>query len=165
MHCHVAGWSFSSLDICHVLHDKSGVPEGNGHHLRFPLVTKTWPMCILQHPKQQFQWSYGLRALFLPSVYWAVLCDVIPCSVILFPHLSDKNSFHHPFHDAVKKFSSLTAYHSRNCEETLFSLTFVFLCQKATYSAGTNFVATQTFHRLVNHSVLFQSLLPFLCHS
>jgi len=30
MCCHVAGWSFSSLDVCHAVHDKaSGASVGN----------------------------------------------------------------------------------------------------------------------------------------
>ena len=60
------------------------------------LVTKIQPICILQQPRRQFPWSTGLRTLFLASFSSAVLCDAIPCSVILFLDHSNANSFHHP---------------------------------------------------------------------
>lgn len=54
MVCHVAGWSFSSLDICHAVHDEaSRRSEGNKWRWWFPTVTETWPVCNFQHPKRQ----------------------------------------------------------------------------------------------------------------
>jgi hypothetical protein len=41
MCCHVAGWSFFSLDVCHAVHDEtSGAPTGNKQHYSIPLAGK-----------------------------------------------------------------------------------------------------------------------------
>jgi len=103
-----------STDICHAVHSAAcWVSEGNKQHWWFPLVAKTWPVCI---PKDTSHHLTGCRHCFwLLFLGWC--CDAIPCSVIVFLDHSDGTNFYYPS-TCCKESLPLTAYCSSNCEET-----------------------------------------------
>jgi hypothetical protein len=83
LHCHVAGQSLSSLDICHAVCSKASVPSDVVSDIGgFPCGRNLTTM----HPESQ---------KILPLVLWAedivlgfswVMCDTIPCFVFfIFP--------------------------------------------------------------------------------
>jgi len=84
LHCRVAGWSFSSLDVCHAVHDEAyWASEGNVPHWWFPLAAKIWPKCITPPPQSVSMVMWAESSVF--GFYFAegggMLRDVIPCSV------------------------------------------------------------------------------------
>ena len=87
------GRSSSSPDIFHAVDDKaSGVSEGNEQHWLFLLAAKTRPSCIFQHSKIV---TVAIRTEELKSTpSLAVLCDTIPCCVILVLDQSDETILH-----------------------------------------------------------------------
>jgi len=78
------------------MHDKaSGAHDSNQQHRGFP------------HDKNSTNMHPSAAQKTVPMVYWdedfvlasfslAILCDAIPCSVILFLDQSNASSFHHP---------------------------------------------------------------------
>jgi hypothetical protein len=121
---------------------------------------------IKAHPsacqKKHFPWCYQLRALFSPTIYWAMWCDVIPCSVILFPDHSDKISFHHPSQCYEE------SYHpsQHTSPETVRKHFFTYVCTPLSESqvpSGQKLSDNPKFPPSPGlHIAPFQSLLPFV---
>lgn len=72
----------------------------------FSLMAKSWPIHILSIPKEapMTLWTDGT---VLASFSGSVLCDVILCYSIMFPHWSGETSCH----DAVKKVVAFGSTH------------------------------------------------------
>jgi hypothetical protein len=104
----------------------------------FPLWQKL-SLCIFQHPKRWFSWTYCLRALFSYFFPWEMLCDAIPPSVVLFLDQSDGTSF--PY---------LLWCHEESCclQQHIIPAT----------ANETNFPVSQTFYHLMKQSTALSAL-------
>jgi hypothetical protein len=141
MCCHVAGRSFSSLDIRHIQHNEaSGVSEGNKQHGHLLVWQKLGLYASFSIPKESS--TMVLRAKGIISASFLGQCCVIPFhAVILFPDQREEKTFI-THHHAMNKLIDLDSILSSNCDETFFSLKSVFFLQQVRNSARTNFLGT-----------------------
>ena len=100
--------------------------------------------------------------MFFGSFSW-VMCDTIPCSVILFLDQSDGTSFYHPS-QCCEESLPLTAYCPSNLEETFFVEVCALPLAREEPSAHILSGITNLMLSPGQHGALFQSLLPFPCH-
>lgn len=99
-------------------------------------------------------WTKGI---FMASFSWAILCYVVPCSVVLFPDESEKTIFHQLSLCSEK----VIAFNSIGFQQlwiNIFLMNFMLLCQQSWKTLDTKFPASQTLNNLLDSNVPYFNL-------
>lgn len=96
----------------------------------------------------------------MASFSWAILCDVVPCSVILFPDESEETIFHQ-LSLCCEKVIAFNSIGFQQLWRNIFLLKFMLPCQKSRKHSGPKFPASVTFHNLLDRTVPYFNLC---CH-